>query len=229
MTTTPTSNKYVAYYRVSTRKQDLGLDAQQMAVETYLAHNGGQLVATFAEKESGKNDKRLELTKALRECRQQKATLIIAKLDRLSRNAEFLMHLNNSDVNFLALDLPFANTLTIGVMASFAQHEREMISKRTKEGLAAKRARGETMPHNYDFTPSDRAKAYKAHAKSAQDNENNRMTVYEIRQYLANGGDSSLRAIAKHLNEIGCTTSRGKFHTHNTVAHVCKYFNIERL
>jgi DNA invertase Pin-like site-specific DNA recombinase len=229
MTTTPTTNKYVAYYRVSTRKQDLGLDAQQMAVESYLSRNGGQLVATFAEKESGKNDKRLELKKALRECRQQKATLMIAKLDRLSRNAEFLMHLNNSDVNFLALDLPFANTLTIGVMASFAQHEREMISKRTKEGLAAKRARGEKQPQNHCLNDADRAKASKSLTKNAHDNENNRMTVYEIRHYLANGGDSSLRAIAAHLNEIGCTTSRGKFHTHNTVAHVCKYFNIERL
>jgi DNA invertase Pin-like site-specific DNA recombinase len=113
-------------------------------------------------------------------------------------------------------------------MAAFAQHEREQISARTKAGLAAKRARGEAMPHNYDFTAKDRAKAYKANSERAQDNDNNRKSVYEIKRYLLSGGKSTLQAIAAHLNDIGCCTARGKCHTHQSVNHLCQYYSIAR-
>lgn len=140
------ATKFVAYYRVSTTGQGasgLGLEAQQMAVQSYLAANGGAaLVAEFTEIESGKKKNRPELAEALRLCKRQKATLIIAKLDRLARNVHFISGLMESRVDFLACDNPHANRLMVHMLAAFAEHEREMISQRTKEGLRAAKARG---------------------------------------------------------------------------------------
>ena len=138
---------YVAYYRVSTDKQGqsgLGLEAQQNAVDMFIKSKGedARLLASFIEVESGKRDNRLELAKALELAKSRKATLIIAKLDRLSRKAAFLLNLKDAGVDFHALDCPEMNTLTLCVMAGFAQHEREVISARTKSALAAARDRG---------------------------------------------------------------------------------------
>jgi DNA invertase Pin-like site-specific DNA recombinase len=138
---------YVSYYRVSTQAQGqsgLGLDAQQSAVERFIASKGedARLLASYTEVESGKKDNRPELAKALAFAKCKKATLIIAKLDRLGRRASFLMNLRDAGVDFEALDCPTMNTLTLGMMAVFAQHEREQISARTKAGLAVAKARG---------------------------------------------------------------------------------------
>lgn len=138
--------RFIAYYRVSTAKQGhsgLGLEAQHFAVVQYL--NGGQwsLTAEFTEVESGKHTaNRPELARAMAECRMTGATLVIAKLDRLSRDAAFLIGLEQAGVSFVCADMPHANRLTVGVMALVAQQEREAISRRTKEALAASRARG---------------------------------------------------------------------------------------
>src|ERR671911_796243 len=137
--------KFVAYYRVSTERQGrsgLGLEAQRKAVEDYL--NGGrwQLLAEFVEVESGKREDRPKLAEALALCRLHGATLVIAKLDRLSRDAHFLLGLQKAGVDFVAADMPDANKMTVGIMALVAQHEREMISERTKAALAAAKARG---------------------------------------------------------------------------------------
>lgn len=139
--------KWVAYYRVSTKRQGrsgLGLDAQREAVMAFL--NGGRwkLLAEYTETESGKRDRdeRPQLDEALRRCEVSGARLIIAKLDRLSRNAEFLLKLRNSGVRFVAADMPEADDTMVGIMALFAQREREMISRRTKEALAAAKRRG---------------------------------------------------------------------------------------
>src|SRR4051795_2710509 len=134
------TGKFVAYYRVSTQKQGasgLGLDAQRKAVADYL--NGGRwsLVAEFTEIESGKRNDRPELAKALATCKRQKAKLVIAKLDRLSRNLAFIATLMDSGVEFIAVDNPHANKLTIHILAAVAQHEREMIAQRTREALQA--------------------------------------------------------------------------------------------
>src|SRR6476469_7037084 len=137
--------KFVAYYRVSTRRQGasgLGVEAQQKAVRDYL--NGGrwQLVEEIVEVESGKRDDRPQLAHALDLCRAWRATLIIAKLDRFARNVEFTARLMNSCIEFVAVDFPQANRLTIHILAAMAEHEREMISARTKAALAAAKARG---------------------------------------------------------------------------------------
>jgi DNA invertase Pin-like site-specific DNA recombinase len=137
--------KFVAYFRVSTDKQEksgLGLDAQRKAVEDYL--NGGtwSLVGKFTEVESGKRNQRPELEKALAVCKRNRAKLVIAKIDRLSRNLAFIATLMDSGVEFVAVDNPHANKLTVHILAAVAQHEREMIAQRTKDALQAAKARG---------------------------------------------------------------------------------------
>ena len=137
--------KFIAYYRVSTDHQGVngnGMAAQRKAVEDYL--NGGcwKLVGEFTEVESGKRSDRPELEKALKACRKHKARLVIAKLDRLSRNVHFISGLMERKVDFVACDMPSANAFMINVYAAVAQEERRMISDRTKAGLAAAKARG---------------------------------------------------------------------------------------
>lgn len=140
--------KFVAYFRVSTQKQGvngLGMDAQRETVRRFLS-NGGELVGEFVEVETGKGanplSKRPQLAAALALCKKTGSKLLIAKLDRLARNVHFVSGLMESKVKFVACDMPEANDLTIHVMAAFAEHEAKRISQRTKEGLAAAKARG---------------------------------------------------------------------------------------
>ena len=141
----PHQGKFVAYFRVSTDKQGksgLGLEAQRNAVLDYL--NGGRwsLVQEFVEVESGKHSDRPQLTAALAACKKHKAKLVIAKLDRLSRNLAFIATLMESGVEFVAVDNPHATKLTVHILAAVAEHEREMISERTRAALRAAKARG---------------------------------------------------------------------------------------
>ena len=142
------SGKWVSYLRVSTDRQGksgLGLEAQREAVANYL--NGGQwtLAAELVEVEGGKRNDRPQLTAALALCKKLKAKLIVARLDRLSRNLAFLAKLIESGVTFVAADMPHANKMTLQVLAVFAEHEREAISARTKAALQAAKARGVTL------------------------------------------------------------------------------------
>ncbi len=141
--------KYVTYYRVSTQRQGvsgLGLDAQRATVEQYLLGSAKTVVAEFVEVETGKGanalEKRPQLRLALEACRKSGAVLLIAKLDRLARNVHFVSGLMESRVKFVACDMPEANDLTIHLMAAFAEYEAKRISERTKEALAAAKARG---------------------------------------------------------------------------------------
>lgn len=148
-TIAPDSRSFVAYYRVSTTGQGesgLGLDAQKLAVSSYLGMLlGSACIAEYIEVESGKRKDRPQLADAIRLTRKARATLIIAKLDRLARNVHFISGLMESGVDFVACDNPHANRLMIHMLAAFAEHEREMISLRTKEGLKAARARGRVL------------------------------------------------------------------------------------
>jgi DNA invertase Pin-like site-specific DNA recombinase len=130
--------KFVAYFRVSTDKQGksgLGLDAQRQAVLQFLDGGSWSLIGELTEIESGKRNERPELEKALAACKRHKAKLVIAKLDRLSRNLAFIATLMDSGVEFVAVDNPHANKLTVHILAAVAQHEREMIAQRTKDAL----------------------------------------------------------------------------------------------
>jgi len=205
--------KYIAYYRVSTVKQGqsgLGLEAQRASVADYLAGIKGELINEYTEIQSGKKDDRPELDKALRKCRLTGATLLIAKLDRLSRNAAFLMNLQNSAINFVACDMPEANTLTVGLMACLADYERELISTRTKDALKAAKARGVKLgnPRLSEVRCTDTTAARVARVEKAK--ERNAEVLEVIREIKIEAGDLSLRAIANQLNTAGYTTARGK-------------------
>jgi DNA invertase Pin-like site-specific DNA recombinase len=155
---------FVPYYRVSTDRQGrsgLGLEAQRDAVQCFLARVGGTLVAEYVEVESGKRNDRPELAKAVAACRKHKAKLVIAKLDRLSRNVAFIAALMDGNVEFVAVDNPHATRLTLHILAAVAEHEREMIAARTKAALQAAKARGVRLGRNGAevLAPANRAKA----------------------------------------------------------------------
>jgi DNA invertase Pin-like site-specific DNA recombinase len=136
---------FVSYLRVSTARQGhsgLGLEAQRKSVSDYLNGGGGRLIAEFVEVESGLNSSRPKLLEALAACRIHGATLVVAKLDRLSRNAAFLINLQNSGVQFVAADNPHVNQMVVGILAVVAEEEAKIISRRTKDALAAAKARG---------------------------------------------------------------------------------------
>jgi DNA invertase Pin-like site-specific DNA recombinase len=170
--------RFVAYYRVSTDKQGasgLGLEAQREAVLRHVRAASGEIVAEFTEIESGKRNDRPEIAAALGACRLRRATLVIAKLDRLARNVFFISSLMESGVEFVACDNPHATRLTIHILAAVAEHEREMISQRTIAALAAAKARGVRLG-NPQLRPGDAAATRKATqarseraAKRAQD------------------------------------------------------------
>lgn len=199
--------RFIAYYRVSTDRQGksgLGLDAQKKAVDDYL--NGGpwQLVGEFTEIESGKRSDRPELEKALDVCRRQKAKLVIAKLDRLSRNLAFIATLMESSVEFVAVDNPHASKLTVHILAAVAQHEREMISERTKAALQAAKARGKRLGN----PKLSKAAARGTAAGKAAANQFAANVLPVIRDIEASGVISH-NAIAAKLNERRVKTARG--------------------
>ena len=216
----PQSSKFVSYYRVSTAKQGrsgLGLESQKAAVETYLRQHSGVELASFVEVESGKLNARPQLEAALLRCRQTRATLLVAKLDRLSRNASFLLNLRDSGVKFQALDIPEANTLTLGILATLAQHERELISARTKAALAARRARGLPLGTPRDLSAyAKRAGRMGRAVNTAKARERAQEIAPQIAEARA-AGYTSLRQIAEFLNAREITTPRGKAWTATAV------------
>jgi len=222
----PQHQKFVGYYRVSTRRQGasgLGLEAQKATVQQYLSQVGGIELEAFVEVESGKNAvNRPQLQAALQRCKQTRATLLVAKLDRLSRNAAFLLNLKEAGVEFRALDIPDANTLTLGIMATLAQHERELISKRTREALAARRARGQQLGTPRDLS----AYAKRASRLAGQVNHSKALArAQEVAPAIAearSAGCASLRTIAAYLNEREITTPRGKAWTATAVANTLR-------
>jgi DNA invertase Pin-like site-specific DNA recombinase len=165
-------SRFVAYYRVSTAQQGrsgLGLDAQREAVRVFMGGSAGALAEEFTEVESGKNAARPQLGRALEACRLTGGVLVIAKLDRLSRDAHFLLGLEKAGVEFVAADMPNANRLTVRLMAVIAQEEREMISSRTKAALAAAKARGTKLGGNRGGPKVDPARGRAARTRTADD------------------------------------------------------------
>ncbi|MES2846564.1 MAG: recombinase family protein [Pseudomonadota bacterium] len=208
------SQRLVAYERVSTARQGtsgLGLEAQRRVIEDFAASRGAEVLARFTEVESGRKADRPELLKALHLAKVTGATLVIAKLDRLSRNAAFLLALRDSGVRFVAVDMPEANDLTVGIMALVAQAEREAISRRTKEALAVAKARGMKLG-NPNGAESLRRAGKGGSALRAAVSANAAAFAGDLVPVLADiqaAGHTSLRAIAAELMARGIRTRRG--------------------
>jgi DNA invertase Pin-like site-specific DNA recombinase len=211
------TGNFVSYLRVSTARQGqsgLGLEAQRKAVDDYL--NGGhwRVIQEFVEVESGKNNDRAELAKAMALCRLRNAVLVIAKIDRLSRDAHFLLGLQKAGVRFVAADMPEANEMVVGIMAVVAQAERKMISARTKAALQAAKARGVKLGGlrrrqdgsivKLDLTAIATGRAARTAKSAARAND-----LAPIIADLRSSGTVSLRQIAAGLNERGIPTARG--------------------
>jgi DNA invertase Pin-like site-specific DNA recombinase len=203
--------KFVAYYRVSTQKQGqsgLGLEAQQESVRSHLDGGDWDLVDELTEIESGKDNDRPKLQAALKLCRLTGATLIVAKLDRLSRNAAFLVNLMESKAKFLCVDNPNANELTIHILAAVAQDERKRISERTKAALGAAKARGIKLgnPNLAAVRPTDTSKANEKRKELALEYA---ADLEEVIVDIRESGITTLSGIADKLNTQGITTRRG--------------------
>lgn len=206
--------KLVSYLRVSTARQGssgLGLEAQDKAITDYATSRGAEVLGRFVEVESGKNNDRTELGKALHLAKVTGATLVIAKLDRLSRNAAFLLTLRDSGVEFVAADMPDANNLTVGIMALVAQQEREAISKRTREALQAAKARGVKLGNPNGAAALKRAgKGNAAGVRAIVENADKHANeLAPVLASLREQGITSLGATAKALNERSIRTPRG--------------------
>ena len=220
---------YVSYLRQSTKKQslsNLGIEAQQEIIQKYL----GQIkpIAEFVETESGKKTDRPKLAEALDLCRKTKSTLIVAKLDRLSRNVAFTSKLLESDVEIKFCDFPEANRLVLHIIASIAEYEAGLISTRTKQALKAKKARGVSLGKPENLVNNLRkaiSKSNLTNKQKALDNDNNRRAIAMLK-VMANQ-DLSLSEMARRLNEEGFVTSRGKKFSAWQVSVLLKRYNLK--
>ena len=221
--------KYIAYLRQSTKKQEisgLGIEAQKEIIKNYLRDKS--LTAEFVETESGKKTDRPVLQEALKKCRKIGATLIVAKLDRLSRNVAFTSRLLESDVEIVFCDFPEANRLVLHIIASIAEYEASLISTRTKQSLRAKKARGVKLgkPENLiDNLCSAIKKSNDTNRLKALENPNNRRAVALLRT-LADKG-MSLTKMAETLNAEGFVAPRGGKFKASQVDVLLKRYNIK--
>lgn len=216
-------DKYITYLRVSTQRQGqsgLGLDAQQAAITQYLNGGDWEVLGEFVEVESGKrDDNRPQLQRAIQLAKATNAKLLIAKLDRMSRNAAFLMNLSDSGIEFVCCDNPHANKLTIGILALVAQDEAERISLRTKAALQAAKARGTKLGGNNDKVPTAHLKKYgNVHGVAAlKEKANNKAeSLRPIFEHIISDGHHTLIAVANRLMEMGVLTPRNGNKWHPT-------------
>lgn len=203
-------DKAIAYYRVSTQKQGksgLGLNAQKSAVASFAKSRGLRIVREFKEVETGTSKReRTTIFEAIEATKEQDAVLLIAKLDRLSRNLHFITGLMESGVRFVAVDMPDVNEMTIHIMAAVAQAEAKAISERTKAALAAARDRGQKLGKPENLTPQAQRKGAESnHARAVQHYRKISGYIHALRQQ-----GLSLRGIASRLNDEGHRTRRGK-------------------
>ncbi|ABK97910.1 recombinase family protein [Pelobacter propionicus] len=204
--------RFVSYIRVSTAKQGasgLGLEAQKKVIYDYLNCGNWELIAEYIEIESGKIDNRIELNEALKRCQMTGATLIIAKLDRLSRDVHFISSIQKSNIEFVVCDMPFANKFSIHIFAALAEEERRMISERTKLALQSAKARGVKLGKN-NLTIDGICKGSKnsLHVRIQKADKFANQVVPIIQEHIVN--KLSLNQIAHELNSASILTARGK-------------------
>lgn len=200
---------YIAYVRTSTGRQLLGLEEQQSRINQFIDSTGDNLIEVVVEQESGKNNNRIKLEYATGLCIKHGYTLLFTKLDRLSREVEFLFTLRNKGVKLRCIDLPELNTLTLGIFGSVAQWERELISNRTKSGLAALKSRGIKLGSPQNLTNEARMRGVETIVKKRCENENWKMARMFIEHFQMKHGYLNYTHISKELNENGYKTRLG--------------------
>lgn len=208
---------YIAYVRTSTGRQVLGLEEQQLRINQFIQSTGDNLIEIVIEQESGKNNNRVKLDYATNLCIKHGYTLLFTKLDRLSREVEFLFTLRNKGVKLRCIELPELNTLTLGIFGSVAQWERELISNRTKNGLAALKARGVKLGSPANLTVDARKKGVESIIKKRVENENWKIAKMFIEHFQMKYGYINYTKISNELNIIGYKTRNGKLFNPSTV------------
>jgi len=221
--------QYVSYIRVSTQKQGasgLGLEAQRKIISDYIEKHQGELISEFTEVQSGTGKKRrVEVYKAISEARRKKATLIVAKLDRLARDVEFISAVQKMDIDIVFIDFPKANKLVIGIISLIAEYESSLISRRTKDALSAKKARGHVLGN--PNIASLASKGGKARAESRTNGQTaNKSLAGLIAQRRSEG--LSYSAIADEFNNQNFRTTFGKEWQSDNIAHVFKTFSKQK-
>jgi len=206
-----TIGKFVSYLRVSTQRQGhsgLGLEAQRAAVAAFLKERNAKLIGEFVEVETGKRDDRPQLAKALHNAKVTGATLVIAKLDRLSRNLRFIATLQEGGVRFVCADMPDATELTVHLFAAIAQHERKLISERTRNAMQAAKAKGRRFgnPHGARALRGVGNKAAVKAIKASADRH--ARDILPIIDDIRAIGVHTLQGIADELNARGIVTAR---------------------
>jgi DNA invertase Pin-like site-specific DNA recombinase len=197
--------KYVGYVRTSTGRQVLGLDEQTSRIHQFIQSSKDELIDIVTEQESGKNNNRVGLDNAINLCIKNGYTLLFTKLDRLSREVEFLFTLRNKGVKLRCIELPELNTLTLGIFGSVAQWERELISTRTKNSLAElKKIKKLGSPQN--LTPAARRKGVETVIQNKLENENWRRAITYIEHFQLKHGYINYTEISKELNNSGYKT-----------------------
>ncbi|WP_396169132.1 recombinase family protein [Flavobacterium sp.] len=200
--------KYVGYIRTSTGRQILGLEEQRSRINQFIEANGDELVDIISEQETGKNNYRDKLNLAINLCTKFGYTLLFTKLDRLSREVEFLFTLRNKGVKLKCIELPELNTLTLGIFGTVAQFERESISIRTKNGLR-ELSKTKKLGTPSNLTLEAKKKGLEAIKKNRIENENWRLAKTYIEHFQMKNGYTSLTEISKELNLNGYRTRRG--------------------
>lgn len=204
--------KAIAYYRVSTDRQEesgLGIEAQIAAVHALASREEFQIIGEYTETGSGKLDKRPVLKTALARCQKNRATLLVAKLDRLSRRLSYVAKFLDSKTDFRAADNPHANRFQLNVLALFAEHERDLISTRTKEALAVVKQRGTVLGRQGHVLAKQNINAANEFAQAI------RPTIDRLRSE----GFTTIRALRDELNRQQIPTPRGTGSWHHCSVH----------
>ena len=216
--------KYVGYVRTSTGKQILGLEEQKSRINHFITSGNDFLVDIVSEQESGKNNEREGLEIAVNLCVKYGYTLLFTKLDRLSREVEFLFTLRNKGVKLRCIELPELNTLTLGIFGSVAQWERELISSRTKRGLEELKKQGVKLGSPQNLTSEARLKGFEVIRKNKSENENWKRAQNFIEHFQMKNGYINLSEISNSLNENGYKTRRGCLYSAGTVKRLLENF-----
>lgn len=200
-------NLAVGYLRVSTGRQTLGIEAQRRAVDRFAHECGYSLIGDryYEEVESGSRDDRPQLARVLDLCRVYDATLIVARLDRLSRDAAFLLALRKENISIRFVDLPQADEFTVAILAVVAEHERRLISRRTKEALAVRKAQGVKLGGYRGGTISSKASERSAQVRKTKAVQRARVTLAQVRGWQS----KTPTEVADALNEQGIPTASG--------------------